>query len=518
MTAPTRSSQSETSQLARGGALNLVGAGVSSVVNILLVLAIARGVTQAQAGRFFAATSVFLLVAMVAKLGANTGLVYFIARLRALGRPDLIGARLRTAMLPVAGAAVLLGAALWIFAEPLADLTVRGDTTQTESYLRILAVFVPLAALADVTLAATRGFRKMKPTVVADLLARPVMQLAFIVLVLAVDAPLWWLAVAWAAPYLPELIAARLWLHSVHRRDNRPATTTSADGFGASDFWRFTWPRAVTSVVHLALQRLDIILVAALLGPAEAAVYTVATRFLVVGQLGAQAMTTVVQPRLAELLAVRDRAGAGAVYQLASAWVVLITWPIYLLAIVLATQFLAIFGKGYTGATSVITILAIAMLLKTICGMVDVVLNMAGRTMWTLINSVTALAVMVGLDLVLIPEYGIIGAAWGWAAAIAVNNLLPLAQTITSLKLHPFGPGTWRAALLCAVCFGAIPLAARWISDSDPAWLVASIAAGTVAYAIGCYRMRDSLSLDALRDLWRRRSARPVVAASNPAT
>lgn len=503
--------QGEMGRLARGGALNLVGAVVSSAVNILLVVTIARSVSQTQAGRFFAATSVFLLVAMIAKLGANTGAVYFIARLRALGRSDLIGARLRTAYGPVLAAAAVLGAVLWIFAEPVADWSVRGDTAQTATYIRILAVFVPIAALADVTLAATRGFRKMRPTVALDLVTRPVLQLAFTVAVLALDAPLGWLALAWAAPYLPELIVALLWLRSVRRQESQEATATDGSGFGATDFWRFTAPRAITSVVHLALQRLDIILVASLRGPKEAAIYTAATRFLVVGQLGQQAMSTVVQPRLSELLAVRNLAGAGSIYQVTSGWVVLITWPVYLLAVVFSSQFLAIFGSGYTGATRVITILALAMLFATMCGMVDVVLNMAGRTTWTLANSIVALGVMVGLDLVLIPRWGIIGAAVGWSAAIIVNNLLPLIQTIVLLRLHPFGPGTRRAVLLAGGCFGVVPLVVRLVAGEAAGWLLAAVVVGAIGYAFGCYRMRQSLSLDALRELWQRRTARPTI-------
>lgn len=510
---PTPPAQAEVSQLARGGAMNLGGAVVSSAVNILLVVAIARGVSQTQAGRFFAATSVFLVVAMVAKLGANTGLVYFVARLRALGRPDLIGARLRTALGPVLGTALLLAAVLWLCADPLANLVVRGNTTQTATYIRILAVFLPMAALADVTLAATRGFRKMRPTVVVDLITRPLLQLGLTVAVLAADANLGWLAVAWAAPYLPELIAALVWLRSVRRREHQAASARGAAGFGAADFWRFTGPRAVTSVVHIALQRLDIILVAALRGPEEAAMYTAATRFLVVGQLGNQAMLTVVQPRLSELLAVGDRAGAGSIYQVATAWVVLITWPVYLLAIVFSTEFLAVFGTGYTGATGVVTLLALAMLFATMCGMVDTVLNMAGRTTWTLANSVVSLVVMVGLDLLLIPRWGIIGAAVGWSAAIVVNNLLPLSQTVASLRLHPFGPGTRRAVLLAGACFGVVPAAGMLLG---PRWAAGAVAVGAVGYAIGCHRMQRSLSLDALRDLWRRRGPRPAVAIGQP--
>jgi len=60
-------------------------------------------------------------------------------------------------------------------------------------------------------------------------------------------------------------------------------------------------------------------------------------------------------------------------------------------------------------------------------------LNMAGRTSWTLINSIVALVVMVGVDLLLVPPLGVPGAGIGWAVAILTNNLLPLTQLVVSM-------------------------------------------------------------------------------------
>ncbi len=99
--------------IARGGALNLIGAGVAAVAGVLLVVVITRSLPQEQAGVFFALTSVFLIAEMVARLGTGTGLVYFVARLRTLGRGEEIRAVQRVALIPVRGglAAHLGGAA-----------------------------------------------------------------------------------------------------------------------------------------------------------------------------------------------------------------------------------------------------------------------------------------------------------------------------------------------------------------------------------------------------------------------
>jgi len=104
----------------------------------------------------------------------------------------------------------------------------------------------------------------------------------------------------------------------------------------------------------------------------------------------------------------------------------------------------------------------------------------------------------VGLDLVLIPRYGITGAAIGWAVAIVVTNLMPMAQLASSIHLQPFGRGTVLAAALSTVAFGAVPLAIRAVLGGGLAGLAAGVAAGCVVFAIGLWRFGGALRLSAM--------------------
>jgi O-antigen/teichoic acid export membrane protein len=265
----------------------------------------------------------------------------------------------------------------------------------------------------------------------------------------------------------------------------------------ARRYWAFTGPRAVATLAQLALQRVDVLLVAALAGLAPAALYTVAGRFVVGGQFVNQAISQVVQPRLAERLAVDDRAGAERLYRYATAWLVLATWPLYLLVAGYAGSYLALFGEAYRAGAAVVVVLAAAMALAAACGMVDMVLAMAGRTRWNLGNVLVALAVMLAVDAAAIPRLGALGAALGLAAAVVVNNLLPLAQIRRSLGLHPFGAATRTAAALAAGCFG-VPALWAALDGARPAPLAAT-AVGTVAYVFGALRLRRVLGLDTMK-------------------
>ena len=466
----------------------------------------ARGLGPAAAGSFFAATSAFVLFGGIAQLGTSTALVYWPARLRATGRDDLLGSCLRTALGPVILMSAVLAGAMWLGAPALARLT-AGDTTHViaehTAGLRVLAFFLPLQVLTDVLLTGTRGYRAMRPTVMLDRVVRSTLQLLFVgavgVTALWMTASLPAFALAWAAPYLPVAVLAAYALHRTYLKGKPPGVRTRR--FERQDlrreFWRFTGPRALASVAQLALQRVDVLLVAALAGLAEAAVYAVAGRFVVLIQLANQAISQSVQPRLAEALSTGDRDTANHLYQTATGWLVLVTWPISLLVILFAPLYLGLFGDSYTAGTPVVVVLACAMLVSTGCGMVDMVLAMAGRTSWNLINVLVALVITIGLDVLLIPAHGALGAAIGLACAMVANNLLPLIQVGRAVRLHPFGPGTCVAALLSVACFGVLPRIVTALTGTGAAGLVLALAIAVPAFAFGAWMLREQLGLDA---------------------
>jgi O-antigen/teichoic acid export membrane protein len=402
--------------------------------------------------------------------------------------------------------------------------------------LRVLALMLPFAALLPTFLGASRGYRDMRPTAVISQIGLSVAQLFGVLVAVAVGSAAL-LAPLWALPYVPGVLIAWLWLRRIQRKppsregDRRyvppelaallalaspvPRAQRATPGTGGQQagprvsrrrlaradprgFWRFTMPRAVASFTSMMLQRLDIVLVAIIRGPAEAAVYTAATRFLVIGQSASMAINRAAQPRFTELFTLGERRAANNVYQGTTAWLVLLTWPLYLLAIVYGPQVLVIFGPSYHTGGVVVVILAVTMLLASACGQVDMVLITTGRSSWSLINGVLGLVVNIGLDVVLIPKYGIMGAAIGWAAAIAVTNLMPLAQLALVFQLHPFGRGTFVAAILSALCLGAVPFTVRTLLGGGAAISAAAVAAGCLLLAAGMWRFRASLRLSAL--------------------
>lgn len=503
--------------LARGGLLNLAGAISAGVFGVVLVTVVAAIYSPGVAGSFFAAISVFLILGAVCELGSDIGLVRWLARYLAQDRYGDIRACLQLAVIPVVAVGCLAAGAVFLAAPWIAQL-INGGTPpgQITLMLRIMALFVPVAAVRNALLSATRGYGAMRPTVVVEKLGRTSAQVAGVLVAAWLGCGTTGLALAWSVPYLLGLLGAAWWLRVVTRRarGNRPGLREPPERQPsrtiAAEFWRYTGPRALAHICQIALQRADILLIAAVRSPQEAAIYTVATRFIVLGQLGAQAVQQVMQPAVSRLLTQEDRVVAARILRTATAWTVIATLPLYAAVAAMAPLYLTLVGDHYVLAgTTAVVILALAMMVATASGPVDGMLLMAGRSGLSLFNNAAALAVNLALNVVLIPALGVTGAAVAWAAAITVRNLLPLAQVRAVLAMSPLSSGAIRAAAAAVLCFGLVPLALRFAAGMDGIFLGLALIPCATAYGGLLWLVRDRVALTALARVLQRREGTP---------
>jgi O-antigen/teichoic acid export membrane protein len=439
-------------------------------------------------------------------------MVYFLTRARALGRPELIRRYLRTALEPVVAVALAISVALFVLAPPLGRLTNSAHSGEATTYLRILALFVVPACAAAVLLAASRGMGTMRVNVLVEQIGRQLLQMALVAIAvtLPTHTAIGW---GWGLPYVGSLIAVALWWRSVMRGTPRKGDEREAIG---RTFWRFTAPRTITTVAQQLIQRIDIVLVGALAGATQAAVFTASTRFVVAGQLGSFAVTLAIQPPLAAALARDDHRAAKDLFQTSAAWLAGITFPLYLTFCVSGRTLQHVFGSGYGGGGTILLLVTAGMLVGAACGDVDSALVMSGRTTWSLLNTIFALSVMVGLDVWLIPDHGAVGAGVGWGVAVAAKNLAGLAQVWILLGLHPFATSMFAMVGLTMACFLGVQAGVRALPMPEFLSLVLGFALAAACYLIGLWLLRRTLRLNEFRSLRRRRAARPAPGALTP--
>ena len=483
--------------LAKGGAVTLVGTVAQAVAGMLLLVGLGRILGAEGAGGFLEAVAIFNIAAVTATLGVDTGFIRSLSRSRAMGRRDTAGTTLWIGYVPLVVFGVVAGLVVAMNAESLAVFFAEGDgTDEVATYLRIFAIFIPFGALLLATLGATRAYETMVPTVLVDRVARLGSQAVLVTIALAIGLDELWVAAAWGVPVLAAVVWAAVWLRRLASSDG-PATAPERGPLRPLivEFWSFTLPRSFASIFRVAVLWLDVLLVGALISASAAGVYAVSTRLLQLGLAVAFAVGQASQPMISRLITESGRESTRSIYETATAWQMLLTWPQYLALAIFSGAFLGIFGSGFADGSTTVVILAVSAMIGGAAGPVDMVLLMAGKSLWSFWNTALSLVINVVLNLVLIPRIGITGAAIAWATSRVVGNVLPLAQLRSALHLHPFGPRWNLAAWLSLAMFGLGGLAARAIFGDGLETALVYLVVASVAYGLMLFRWRDRLDL-----------------------
>lgn len=518
--------------VARGTLVNIAAMVVGAVLSFGLTVLVSRWLGPRNAGALFEMIALFTIVSSTLQLGGDVGLMRWISRSRAIG--DLAGVRqlLAVALVPILLAGILAAAVIWIAAPAIAHTFLHGMKPAVGlADVRVVAPLVPLGALSACIVAGARGFGKMWPYLAIEGLGKPIARMGLVIVALILGMGLQGALIGWSAPIVIGLAAA--WLILMHlikaesprrrRAAHRPPAHQEPEGRRrasggrrrqgrgrheghgtrrearlAVEFWRFTAPRAFAGTFQIVVVWLDILLVGAMLSRYDAGVYAAVSKLAVIGTFALEGTRLAIAPQLSALLAREEHDQTADLYQSATRWLMMASWPVYVIFLAFPTLVLGIFGHRYTVGASALVVLSIAMLVSLGTGNVTVVLLMGGKSSWNVVNAFGALAINIGLNLALLPHIGILGSAIAWAASIVFDNLAAVIEVWLLLHLRPFGTGYGLVVAATAGCFGVAGFTARAVlGQTLPAFLIA-VALGAAAFALVAYLTRARLQLAGL--------------------
>lgn len=431
---------------------------VAAGSNLAVTFIVAGGLGAATTGHFLQVVALVMILAMLAQLGADLGVQRFLPLCDPSTGPGEATVIFRIAFLPVILAAAAMSAAILLGAKPLADLlSASMHSDEIQGALGAAALVLPAVVASTFFVSASQAGGRMGPAVAADKLARPLFQV--ILMFVFLDRGLAGLVLAWGVPY-----AASAGILSIHTR-RAVGRSAGPSRQWLAPFWKFAAPRGLAAGCQILLLWIDVILLGALRSSEEAGAYGLAGRYLVIGTLVVTAFVQAATPALSRRLRASDSEDAANLFRLTTARCISATWPVYISLGILAYPILTAFGSAFSGGAVALTILAAALLFDVAVGPVDILLLMAGRSGQSLVAWVAAIVLNLSMNVIMIPRWGIPGAAIAWAMAILLRNALGLYFVRRALRISPSSRTSLVAMVRAVVVF--VPASSLLLVLSD---------------------------------------------------
>ena len=232
----------------------------------------------------------------------------------------------------------------------------------------------------------------------------------------------------------------------------------------------------------------DKVLIGVYLDARALGIYSVAAALVTFVPIVLQSVNQIFSPTIADLHARGERALLGRMYQTLTKWILGFTVPLAAVMIVFARPLMRIFGVEFEAGWVILVIGTLGQLVNCAVGSVGYLLLMSGRQRALLRIQVVMAAVMVGLNLGLIPRWGISGAAVAAALTNVLTNVWSLVVVRSELGLFPYNRSYARLLPPLGMSLAVLALVRVAFSTLGPAWLVIAVSL-LLAYVIfvgGC--------------------------------
>ena len=486
---------SDIHRMGRGGGLNLVGA-VCNQLALFAVISLLARLGEQDVGRYASCFALLSLLALLSLAGFRSAMTRFVAMHVADGDASRLRGTLRMGLGLTLLAATVIGVVLALLAPWVA--AVLGDPSLAPG-VRLVGLSIPAVTFSDAALAATQGWRTQRPFTLIGRVFEPLLKLALTAGAIAAGygflGAMWAVVIAaWSAAALAGL-ALRRQLRGTPRAN---AVYEIREIFG---FSMVSW---VSALAATGLIWVGTLLLGAIENQQEVGLFNVATRLVMLAVFVMAPFNAAFTPHMAHLFHTGQTAEAARAYGSATRWILTLSMPAFIVLVAFPEQLLGYFGPSFATAASVTVILALGQFVSAAAGPCGTVLNMSGRVRLTMLDNIAALALNVVLNLVLIPEHGVVGAALAWSASLVVANVAKVLQAHYIVGVHASGAGVGRILAAAVPAAAAAWLLTQWTHHWVGVVLVAApvVAAVFLGALVALGVQPDDRAL--ARSFWRR--------------
>jgi len=209
----------------------------------------------------------------------------------------------------------------------------------------------------------------------------------------------------------------------------------------------------ITTITSLGLKFLDMIMIGHYKTDADVGVYSIAAFIATIIETPLNSLERIANPKIAHHLAEKNYSEVKSIYFQSSKYLTLIGAWLTLMICVNVKDLLLLLPNDYSEGIMVSVIMSIGAFINMCTGVNYPILFNSDKYYFGSIFIAIMLIVTVVLNMILIPIYGILGAAISAAIASVVYNLLKYLFIYFEFKMQPFSKETLKIILVLFIAF-----------------------------------------------------------------
>lgn len=446
-------------QLAKGAVINFSGIIGRMVLVYGYTFLLARLLSVSDLGEYFLMLTIINLLGLASMVGLDIGVVRYVALYAGEGRLGLARKTLKAGLMYGMPVSLVFASAVFIGAEQLSEkfFESSGDAV---SGLRIFSMAIPFLVAARLFNAATQGMHQMKYQVLSRDIGEQVAKIGLSVVMLLMGGGL--IGVVWANVASTGTAVALALVFALVVLSG-PKGSNEEGVRPAIVLLRYSYPLAFANVVVALILWVDILLLGYLGSAEDVGFYGVALKISTIGAKIVTAFVVVFTPIIADLWNRGRIAELNELYITVSRWIFMLSVPVFLLLTLFSDSLMRIFGANFVVASSALVLLAIGQLLHAATGAAGLMVLMSGHSRLELFNVAVTLAFNAMLCFLLIPHYGITGAAIAHMSGLGLINLLRVTEIWINMRMIAYNSSYFKPILSAVTSAMVIGLIGRFV-------------------------------------------------------
>lgn len=455
--------KNDISTIATGALVVFFGKLFHSFVQYASLIVISRMLGVESFGLYVLGFTIIIFMEIVSRLGLDNAAIRYVSMHHATGEGRIVMAVISMAIRYAFVFSLLIATLLFLSADILANQLF--SKPELKNVIQLLSVSIPFLTVTSIALAATRGFKRMEYTAYCRDVFFPLVNISLVILIYLVGSKLTGVILAWVLTSILSLILSLYYLKKIisEMQLDKPDTDNILPKLPG--LLSYSSPLLLVVILTTLITLVDTLMLGYFRSSAEVGLYGAATKTAILTSLILISVNTIFEPIIAVLYKREQTQRLESMFKFSANWIYILSLPIFILFLLFAKEIMAIFGAEFVCAWPVLIIISFAYFLNASTGSVGVILIMSGHQKLMLYNSIAIFMFNIIANYLLIPLYGMIGAAIATWLSIVSYNIIMLVQVYLRLGMHPYNMRFVRVSLYGLVSFMAFFLLVNSIPD-----------------------------------------------------